>query len=229
MVVSSGDSVRTDPGGGSRAGARGGQSTAMRREAYGKKSGADPGVGPRRRPNVKRCCARECDLFARGAALPDGWPQTSDIDPRPRIGRQGVEHLGHLLALFGGRARHGRLQPPPRARQRQAFAEHQLRDAQHLIDVGLAVEPRRIGILLDPDTRKLLLPRAQDVGLELRQLTDVHRPEQLRSHRVAQYNRQYQALRPCSAGLRRRARTCSRMGVPSKPNASRSWLVRNRS
>ena len=99
-----------------------------------------PGAGrsPGRRPPPRRvpgALDSSCRIDAQAVAHVG--------DPRPRVRGERVEHLRDFLIGLGrrpGRVSSSRRRAPASVRP----AEHQLLDAQHLIDVGLPVEPRAV-------------------------------------------------------------------------------------
>jgi len=103
-------------------------------------------------------------------------------DTGPCVGGERFEDFCHFLVARTRARRLGLLEPPPCACQCQPLAEHQILDPLDVVDVGLPIEPWALRRLLDPDARKLLLPRPQNVGLQLDDLADVRSLEQLRGH-----------------------------------------------
>ena len=93
-----------------------------------------------------------------------------DMGPKHVVKR--IEHLGDIL-IGCARPRRSLLEPSPRPGERQSLTEDELFDFQHLIDVGLPVEPRTVRRLLYADPRELLLPGTEHIGLQLRHLADL--------------------------------------------------------
>src|SRR5690606_11961833 len=147
------------------------------------------------------------------------------------IGQRGELLVGRLgrLRLLGAQLTTG-------AGQRQPFDENQVLDPEDAFDIGAAVEPRTVGGLRDTEIRELRLPRAEHVRLYLGNLAHLARAK----HRAVRNLDGFHGLSPrvcrpkyssysCCCRARPRRRTCSRIGVPSKPNDSRNRLTRNRS
>jgi hypothetical protein len=69
-------------------------------------------------------------------------------------------------------------EPAPRAGERQTLDKQQVLDAQDPLEVCAPIDTRPARALCDSQIRKLCFPRAQHVGLHLRNLADFRLPEQ---------------------------------------------------
>ena len=113
--------------------------------------------------------------------------------PIAHVPRSAIAHPRRAPRALADFRRRRRRSPAPTSSSRrrapatrQPFAEHELLDPLHVLDVALPVEPRALRRLLDADARKLFLPGAQHVGLHLQQLADFPGLEQLgQSSRVS--------------------------------------------